>query len=340
VFVAPDSLGSQLERKGLARAYLIFGDEPLQAIESADLVRAAARADGVSERLLFEIEAGFDWQQLQAGANELSLFAERRLIEIRLGTRKPDKAGSAILAELLGRDDVPDTFLVTADRLDRNQQKAKWFKAIDTVGVTVQARQIKPAQLDRWIVRRAAQNDMTMTQAAAELIAMRAEGNLLAAAQELDKLRLLVDRGEVGVDIVLGAIVDSARFDVFGLIDVTLSGDGAKAVRMLRGLREEGTEPVVIGWALNRELRNLVYMAVDLGAGKPVQSVLNGHKVWNSRAGVVKRALERASLVRLTRMLRDSIRLDRIIKGALPGNPWDELELLCLELSGKRGAGA
>jgi len=340
MFVAPDSLESQLERKGLARAYLIFGDEPLQAIESADLVRAAARADGVSERLLFEIEAGFDWQQLTTGASEMSLFAERRLIEIRLGSRKPDKAGSAILVELCGRDDLPDTFLVTAERLDRNAQKAKWFKAIDAIGVTVQARQINPAHLERWIIRRATQHNLKLTQAAAEVVAVRAEGNLLAAAQELDKLTLVVDQGEVDVDVVLGAIVDSSRFDVFGLIDVTLSGDGAKAVRMLRGLREEGTEPVVIGWALNRELRNLVYMAVDLAAGKPVQSVLNGHKVWNSRANVVKRTLERVTLARLTRMLRDSIRLDRIMKGAHPGSPWDELELLCLELSGKRSIGA
>ncbi len=335
MYIAPDSLGSHLDRQGLARAYLIFGEEPLQAIESADLVRAVARADGITERLLFEVEAGFDWLQLQSGANELSLFAERRLIEIRLGTRKPDKTASAILVDLLGRDDVPDIFLITADRLDRNAQKSKWFKAIDAAGVSVQARQVDASKLDRWIMRRAEQRGMNLSGAAAEVIAMRAEGNLLAAAQELDKLSLLVDRGEVDIDVVMAATVDSARFDVFGLIDVTLSGDGAKAVRMLRGLREEGTEAVVIGWALNRELRNLAYMAVDIATGKSVQSVLNAHNVWSSRANVVKRALEHASLGRMIRMFRNSIQLDRIIKGAALGNPWDELEMLCLELARK-----
>lgn len=334
--VAPDSLAAHIERNGLARCYLIFGDEPLQSAESADLVRAAARAAGIGERLLFEVETGFDWQQLMSGANELSLFAEQRLIEIRLGKRKPDKTGSAILAEMLARDDIPDTFLVTADRIDRNAQKARWFKAIDSAGVTVQVRQINISQLDRWIMRRARQRGMTLTQPAAELIAVRAEGNLLACAQELDKLSLLVAEGEVDVDVVLGAMVDSARFDVFGLIDVTLSGDAAKAVRMLRGLREEGTEPVVIGWALNRELRNLAYMAVDLAAGKAVQSVLNEHKVWSTRSRVIRLALERASMPRITRMFRRSITLDRIIKGNLPGNPWDELEILCLQLAGKQ----
>jgi DNA polymerase III subunit delta len=336
MFVAPESLRSHIERRGLAPGYLVFGEEPLQAAESADVVRAAARSEGISERLRFEIDAGFDWQQVRSGANELSLFAERRVIEIRLGARKPDKTGSAILAELVGRDDAQDILLVHADRLDRSAQKAIWFKAIDAAGVTVQVRQIDPSRLDSWIVRRARQHGLTMTPAAAELVAVRAEGNLLAAAQELDKLSLLVEQGQVDVDIVLGAMVDSARFDVFGLIDVTLSGDGAKAVRMLRGLREEGTEAVVIGWALNRELRNLSYMAVDLAADKPVQSVLNGHKVWRSRAGVVKQALARVSLARVTRLLRDSIALDRIIKGSLPGDPWDELEMLCLELAGKR----
>ena len=333
--LGPDTLASHLNNKGLARAYLIFGDEPLQATECADLVRAAARAAGTSERLLFDVEAKFDWQQLINRANEMSLFAEQRLIEIRLGGRKPDKVGSAILVDLLGRDDLADTFLVSADRLDRNVQKSKWFQAIEAVGVTIQVRQIALSQLDRWITRRAAQLGMTLTAAGAEIVAVRAEGNLLAAAQELDKLSLLVDKGEVDVDIVLGAMVDSARFDVFGLIDMTLSGDGGKAVRMLRGLREEGTEAVVIGWALNRELRNLAYMAVDIAAGKSVQSVLNAHNVWSSRTGIVKRTLAHASLDRVLGMFRDSIRLDRIIKGALLGNPWDELELLCLELARK-----
>lgn len=336
MFVAVDNLGSHLERRGLARCYLIFGGEPLQATESADRVRAAARAAGISERLLFEVESGFDWRQLHLAANELSLFAERRLIEVRLSGRKPDKTGSAILADLIERDDVPDIFLITADRLDRNAQKTKWFKAIDAAGVTVQVRPVNISQLDQWIMRRARQQGMAMTQAAAELIAVRAEGNLLACAQELDKLNLLVEDGEVDVDAVLGAMVDSARFDVFGLIDVTLTGDGGKAVRMLRGLREEGTEAVVIGWAINRELRKLTYMAVDLAAGKPVQSVLNEHKVWGPRIGIVKQTLTRTPLARLTRMLRRSIVLDRIIKGALPGNPWDELEMLCLKLAGKR----
>ena len=334
--VSADSLETHIERKGLARAYLVFGDEPLQSIESADLVRAAARAEGVLERLLFEVESGFDWHQLLSQANELSLFADRRLLEIRLGTRKPDKTGSAALTDLLNQDDSQDIILVTAERLDRGVQKSKWFKAIDAVGVTVQVRQITSSKLDQWIMRRAKAHDITLSVSAAELIAVRAEGNLLAAAQELDKLSLLVDRGEVDVDTVLNAMVDSARFDVFGLIDVTLSGDSAKAVRMLRGLREEGTEAVVIGWAFNRELRNLVHMAVDVTAGQPVQSVLNGHNVWSSRASIVRRTLERASLARLTQLFRDSMRLDRIIKGSLLGNPWDELEMLCLELSRKR----
>lgn len=334
--ITVDGLGPQIERDGLARCYLIFGDEPLQAAESADLVRSAARSIGISERLLFDVEAGFDWHLLQSGVNELSLFAARRLIEIRLGPRKPDKPGSAILTELCRRDDLQDIILVSADRLDRNAQKARWFKTIDAIGVTVQVRQIGPNQLQGWIARRATQHAMTLTNAASELIAVRAEGNLLAAAQELDKLSLLVDSGEVDVDIVLSAMVDNARFDVFGLIDVTLSGDGAKAVRMLRGLREEGTEPVIIGWALTRELRSLAYMAVDLVAGKPVQSVLDEHKVWRSRSGIVQRALKRASLARLIHLLLDSIALDRIIKGSLPGNPWDELEMLCLELAGQR----
>ncbi|MFT4580673.1 MAG: DNA polymerase-3 subunit delta [Gammaproteobacteria bacterium] len=333
--VTTNRLKSHLEQKGLARAYLVFGDEPLQAMESADLIRRTARTQGIVERLLFEVEAGFDWQLLLAETNEMSLFAERRLIEIRLKGRKPDKTGSAVLAELLGRDDSQDIFLVSADRLDRNAQNGSWFKTISKHGVTVQVQQIASAALDKWIIERGISAGLRLTSAAAELIAVRAEGNLLAAAQELDKLSLLVEQGEIDVDTVLNIMVDSARFDVFGLIDVTVAGDSEKAIRMLRGLRDEGTEAVVIGWALNRELRNLAYMAIDVAAGQSVQSVLNQHNVWSSRSAIVRRALERTPVASMIRLFSDSMRLDRIIKGALLGNPWDELEMLCVNLSGK-----
>lgn len=333
MLLSPEKLPAELERRGLAPGYLVFGDEPLQVMESVDAIRAAARAAGVAERLIFEVEAGFDWQQLLSGANELSLFAERRLIEIRLRGRKPDKTGGAILADLLARDDSQDILLLSAEKIDRNAQKSKWFKTIDGAGVVVQARQIVARQLDRWIQERARRYELNLSAAAAELIAVRAEGNLLAAAQELDKLALLVDGGEVSAEMVLGAMVDSARFDVFSLIDVTLGGDAAKAVRMLRGLREEGVEPVVIGWAVNRELRTLLNIAAAVAGGQPVASVLNEHNVWSSRSGLVRRALDRASLPRLRRLFEDSIRLDRIIKGAALGDPWNELELLCLRLA-------
>lgn len=333
MLLSPEKLPAELERRGLAPGYLVFGDEPLQVMESVDAIRAAARAAGVAERLIFEVEAGFDWQQLLSGANELSLFAERRLIEIRLRGRKPDKTGGAILADLLARDDSQDILLLSAEKIDRNAQKSKWFKTIDSAGVVVQARQIVARQLDRWIQERARRYELNLSAAAAELIAVRAEGNLLAAAQELDKLALLVDGGEVSAEMVLGAMVDSARFDVFSLIDVTLGGDAAKAVRMLRGLREEGVEPVVIGWAVNRELRTLLNIAAAVAGGQPVASVLNEHNVWSSRSGLVRRALDRASLPRLRRLFEDSIRLDRIIKGAALGDPWNELELLCLRLA-------
>jgi len=335
MLIGPEKLDTTLGRDGLARAYLVFGDEPLQIMESVDAVRAAAREAGIGERLLFEVEAGFDWQLLLAGASEMSLFAERRLIEVRLRARKPDKTGAAALAELLDRDDVDDVLLVTAEKLDRNAQKSKWFKTLDGAGVAVQARQVKAGQLENWIRQRAQRYDLRLSSAAAELIAVRAEGNLLAVAQELDKLALLVDGGEVDVDTVVSATVDSARFDVFGLIDATLAGDAGRAIRMLRGLREEGTDAVVIGWAVNRELRALLQMAIALAAGQPMAAVLNDHNVWSSRAGIVRRALERAPAPRVRRLFEDSMRLDRIIKGAAFGSAWDELELLCLKLAAR-----
>ena len=330
----PQHLARHLAEHDFAPAYLVHGDEPLQETESVDLIRASARAAGCSERLVFDVEPRFDWQRIQQCTQEQSLFAARRLIEIRLGTRKPDKTGSRVLIDILSGHGA-DSLLLTMAKFDRNSERAAWFKAVDDVGVCVPVRAPAAAHLPKWIRSRAQSAGLTLTAEATELIALRSAGNLLAAAQELEKLKLLLNDRTADVELVSAATADSARFDVFKLVDALVSGQRALALRMVRGLREEGIEPVVVGWALNRELRTLAHMAIDVAADKSVQSVLNEHKVWRSRAAIVRQALARLPLARAQRLLQRSAEIDRLIKGLGVGGPWDELELLCLEFAGR-----
>lgn len=329
----------QLERhlgERLAPLYLVCGDEPLQATEAADAIRAAARRAGHEDRQVLQVEAGFDWDGLAAAADNLSLFASQRLIELRMPTGKPGDAGARALTAYAA-DPPPDTILlITTGRLDKKQQQTKWFKALEQAGAVLQVWPVEAKALPGWVAARMRGRGLQPTGEAARLLAEQVEGNLLAAAQEVEKLVLLHGSGEVDADAVTAAVADSSRYDVFELVDDALAGESARAVRVMDGLRGEGVEPTLVLWALARELRALAVMAAELAGGDGLEAVLGRHKVWQRRKGPVSVALRRYGPRPWRSLLRRAARTDRMIKGVEPGNPWDELLQLALLTAGAK----
>lgn len=326
----PDRLAGALARPTPPACWLVYGDEPQQRTECVDAIRAAVRAGGVDERLVFDSAVGIDWAQVQAEAGSLSLFATKRLIEIHLGGKKPDKQGVATLKALAAQQG-DDVYLVTADALGREEQNSDWYRAIDSRGAVVACRPLDAAAFRDWLAARARARGRELSAEALEVLALRAEGNLLAAAQEIDKLVLLVDSREVDAEQVLAAVADSSRYDVFKLVDAALAGDSARTIRMLRGLRAEGVEPVMVSWLVNRELRLLSRLAQ---AGRNLEAQFAAERVWQSRQPLLRRAVQRLSVAELATLLRDSVRVDLMVKGAASGQPWDELESLYIALAG------
>lgn len=337
--LSPAQLGKHLQG-ALAPVYVISGDEPLLCQEAADALRNACRQQGFAERLVFNAEANFDWGNLlQAGAS-LSLFAEKRLIELRLPSGKPGDKGAAALLEYLGRPPEDTVLLLSLPKLDGSTQKTKWAKAL-IEGASSQFIQIWPVdahQLPQWIRQRLAQAGLSASPDAVDMIAARVEGNLLAAAQEVEKLKLLAEGSQVDAETVQAAVADSARFDVFGLIDAALNGEAAHALRMLEGLRGEGVETPVILWALARELRLLASLAHQHAQGVPLEKAFASARppVWDKRRPLVSKALQRHSSKRWGQLLLQAQQIDAQIKGQAPGNPWSELALLTLQLAGQR----
>lgn len=326
----PDRLAGALARPTPPAFWLVYGDEPQQRTECVDAIRAAVRAGGVDERLVFDSAVGIDWAQVQAEAGSLSLFASKRLIEIHLGGKKPDKQGVAALKALAAQQG-DDVYLVTADAFGREEQNSDWYRAIDSRGAVVACRPLDAAAFRDWLAARASARGRELSAEALEVLALRAEGNLLAAAQEIDKLVLLVDSREVDAEQVLAAVADSSRYDVFKLVDAALAGDSARTIRMLRGLRAEGVEPVMVSWLVNRELRLLSRLAQ---AGRNLEAQFAAERVWQSRQPLLRRAVQRLSVAELATLLRDSVRVDLMVKGAASGQPWDELESLYIALAG------
>jgi DNA polymerase-3 subunit delta len=332
----PEQIDTHL-RKQLAPIYFISGDDPLRVMEAADAIRAAARGQGYDERDVLTAQAGFDWDSLMSEAGNLSLFSQRRVIDLRLPTGKPGAEGSKALRAYAERPPEDTLLLITAGKLDPSARKSKWVQTLDKAGVVVFVWPLKGQEFNAWVAQRMRQRGLQPTTDAVTLLSERVEGNLLACVQEIEKLYLLQGEGEVDAGDILALVADNARYDVFGLLDSTLAGKAARSVRMLQGLQAEGLAPQIVIWALSRELRQLTAMATAVASGQPVQAVLSQYRVWPAeRKSIVATALRRLSVTQCTALLQHCARVDRISKGQGAGSAWDELLQLTLNLAGHR----
>ncbi|MDX1606659.1 MAG: DNA polymerase III subunit delta [Candidatus Competibacterales bacterium] len=329
----PDQLPARLEHD-LAPLYLIHGDEPLQVVEAADAVRAAARLQGHVEREVLTVEPGFNWQQFAATAASGSLFAPRRLLELRLDDARPGEPGARALGQYAAAPPSDLLLLITAARLEPAQQKSRWFTALERVGVVVQTWPLQGRQLLAWLERRLHERGLRPTPDALQALAVRVEGNLLAAAQEIEKLALLHGPGPLEVEPLLAAVGDTARYDVFDLVDAALTGRTDRVLRIVRGLREEGVEPVLIAWALAREVQQLLRLHTEQDRGVPPAQSLAA--VRGPRRTRVEKALQRLDRDDCRQLLAGCARLDRTVKGLTGDDSWSAILGLSLELAGRR----
>jgi DNA polymerase-3 subunit delta len=328
----PEQLDTHLQQQ-LLPLYLVSGDETLLVQEAGDAIRAAARSQGCSEREVLQVEGKFDWNGLLASACEMSLFSERKIIELRIPSGKPGTEGSKALLHYL-KDPSPDNILlIIAGKIDKQSRNSKWFKALDKAGVTVQVWPPDRRKLPQWLQGRLQKQGLAIEPEALQVLCERVEGNLLAAQQEIQKLRLTAIDDRVSLADVDGTVANNARFSLFGMVDQALEGNPASALKMLYGLRGEGTEAAVILWVLARELRLLYQCQGELARGQQRSQVLRNHRVWDSRTAIVEAALKRHSLPALTQLLRSAALADRTIKGLGEGKPWDRLSALVLQLS-------
>jgi len=322
----PDSLATHLEQH-LLPVYLVSGDEPLLTGEAADAIRARARAIGFTEREAHFLERGSDWDDVRASAGNMSLFGSRRVVEIRLPSGKPGVSGNKALVALLEHEDRDTVFLILTPRLDRDAQSADWVKAVEAHGAWVQVWPIDIDRLVGWLRGRARRLKLDATDEALELLAERTEGNLLAAHQELQKLTLLAADGRITADTILSSVTDSARFDVFQLGEAVLAGDAERALRMIAGLRGEGTEPTLVLWALTKAMRDLWNGMANAGGGKP--------RTWQRQSAALDKGLRRAGRLSFPALTVRAGRADRMVKGRLAGNAWDEIALLAADICGR-----
>jgi DNA polymerase-3 subunit delta len=332
--VYADKLAPQLA-KSLAPIYIVSGDEPLLVQESCDLIRQNLRTRGYSERDLFHVEGAFNWDGVLFSANSMSLFAEKKLLELRVPNGKPGDKGTKALLTYIGNPPDDTVMLLVLPKLDGKVQRAKWFKALESAGMFIQVWPIEVAHMPRWINERFRKAGLKASNDAVRALIDRIEGNLLAAIQEIERLKLVVPDDTVDVDHVIGGVANNARFDVFGLIDAAVGQDAGRSLRIVRGLRSENTDVLFINVMLARELRGLVTMAGEISRGQSIDAVIRSHRVWPKRKTIVGRCLKQQSAQVFQACLRQLGNVDRLVKGIRQGDPWNELESLTLLLAGR-----
>jgi DNA polymerase-3 subunit delta len=332
----PEALDGHLA-KGLAPLYVIASDEHLLALEAADRIRRAARAHGYSERDVLTVERTFKWGELLAANQAMSLFGDKKLIELRIPGGKPGKDGSAALQNYT-KDLNPDNLtLITLPKLDWQTAKSSWVTTLQQTAVYIDIPNVERAQLPGWIGTRLAAQQQSADRQSLDFIADRVEGNLLAAHQEIQKLGLLYEPGKLTYEQVHDAVLNVARYDVFKLSEAMLAGDPARLVRMLEGLKGEGEALPLVLWAVSEEIRTLLKLKAGMAQGRPLGALLKEYRIWGPRERMMDPALRRISLPTLEAALQEAAQVDRMVKGLrakqFAGDAWDAMLQLALRVA-------
>ena len=338
--IPADRLPDQLAR-GLAALYVVVGDEPLAAQEAADTIRAAARAAGHSERNVYTVQGRYNWQSIFAGGDNLSLFAERRLTEIRVPSGKPGIDGAKALEAYAARLPADTLTLISLPGLDWKAMKSRWFTTLAAAGVVVEARLVERAQLPAWIDRRLARQGLRADRAALEFLADQVEGNLLAAQQEIDKLALLLPPGAVTLAEIEHAVVDVSRLEADALADALYAGDGARFAQIVTDLRDAGEAVPAILWQVTSAVGLLLRLKSAVTQGESLSGLMR--TLWGrdkQRAPQIERAVKRLGLAQIETALADLALIDRQAKGLeRVGDPWDTLLRVGMNLAQPVGNG-
>lgn len=333
MLVKPEQLATHLNKQ-LPPLVWISGDETLLVQEACDNTRRLARDQGFTEREVHDTHASFNWGILYESACSLSLFAERKLIDLRLHSMKLDDEAKKALQTYVDNPGEDNLLLVTSPRIEKATLATKWFKAIEAQGVVVQIWPVNAQQLPGWVAQRMQQAGLDADRDCVDIICQRVEGNLLAAAQEIDKLAVLVGDRQLTPEIVARAVADNSRFNVFALTDASLAGNGAKALNILNHLRAEGDDPLKILFFLTKEIRVLLRMLEKIRHGQNINGVMQAERIWQNRTTIVGHALRHHTVASLERLLLRARRVDQSVKGLLDLRPWDELTALVLDLAG------
>ena len=330
--INPVNLPSELKKK-LLRCYLVSGDEHLLVQESLDILKRVSFDAGFSVRDSYDQSQSLDWQEILSASNNLSLFSEKKIIEIRLTSGKPGREGIKSITELVARLNEDLMLIISAPKLDKATLKTKWCQLLQTEGGFIQVWPLNNNELPIWLEKRMQAADLTAKKETILMLADRVEGNLLAGAQAIEKLKLYLNKGNVSDADMQKVVSDDSRYDVYKLIDAILMGDIMLSLRILLSLQNEGMDAIIIIWALNRELRLLSKLSFSIDSGMNQKELMRNYRIWTSRQDIILSCLSRHQTKDFHIMIKACTGIDNVAKGHIKGEKWQLIRNIILSLS-------
>lgn len=328
---------SQHLAQQLAPIYAISGEEYCLVEETVMAIRQKAMAMGYAERETVTVESHFNWNQLLNNLQSLSLFSSQKIVEIHLPSGKPGDAGSQFFQQYVSQLNTDIIVILILPKIESASTKSKWWQAIERAGVTLQIWPLDSQGVKRWLTQQLQQVQLKMEPAAIELLLTQTQGNLLATRQEVQKLGLLFAAGTTINHAQLCEILqDQADFNVFDLVDSCNIGDAKAALRILHKLQASGVEPILILWALARELRQLHSMRLNVQGGMTIAAALQQQWLPLPRKHAVEKALSRFKIEIGEQLLIQAANIDAMIKGSIQQSAWPAISDLCLSYCGEK----
>lgn len=331
--IYPNQVASNL-KQGLAPFYLLFGEEAFLLNHAATQIKSTAKAQGFDEVIRFAVSPQFDWQEVAQEYASLSLFSNRKIIELELADSKPNAAASKLLQSLAQNPNPDCILMLKGEKVGSDIQRGAWFKAFDKDGVFIPCYALQGNQLFTWLEQQCQQLGLQLTPDAKSLLVEYNQGNLFAIAQELEKLVLLNPTDSISAEVLAPTLVNQSRLDVFDLSDALLKGDSEQISKVVLKLKQENVEPTIILWALVRECENLEAMSRAVSLGESISSVLQQFKVWKNKQAITERALRRIESTQLSAIMAALAEFDLAYKQHLHIDAYQHLLHIALMFVG------
>lgn len=322
---------AQYLKRQLAAIYVLVGQDNYLLDEAQRHIKSAAQTSRTCDEHSLQVHNAEDWNQVIEEANSYSLFSDGLVLSIYFDKKTIDAASKKTLTNYLLSPNTRTTLIIKAPNVSAKQ--IPWLVSNEHV-VVVQAYPLSTVEMKQWIVQQLKNCALNYAANIPELIQQYTQGNMLAAAQVIEKLSLSTTTGElVEVQHLQAHLSDQCEFSLFELGEYCLQGHADKAIHLLRQATENKTEATLVLWVLTQEIRNLLQLHQALQQKIDFKTACTELKIWPQRMPMYQAALKRIQPRELQSLLHHCRLIDEQIKSSMNSQSWSSLEVIALSLS-------